>query len=472
MAMIFMLVAMIFIVGYKIQCVWIVYLVQLLMHLFLVCRIKDLCLTKLLSPCFLSLLYLSLNFLFGSMFVLNDIAIGSGLGLLDKIHAVTISNLQIANSFFILCNGIVFDVWLRGLKWRSFKNTHVFDVREFKKGRLFVFSLFILLFCAIVPIDLSMFGGAVADGTGAAENFNYYYRVVTIIFLSVGFFYTKERRVRYLFYLLMILYLVLTSFSSKREILFVVIFFLFIESLKQKLVLKVSIKNIAYLFIVSILAIWIILVSSVLRGYGNYDIKSPLDAFKSVNKYIQEDYFLEAATANFEVNSAYGHSMMCVDYVLNENIPLQYGKTFIKVLFIPFPRQMFPEKPNAMIDIYTRTYDPLFRSLGGSYPVCIYSEMFANFLFLAPFFVLLFFILFESMYYRILEQMDSRKSLFKLISLLMIYTLFISAVRGGGLESLVIPYIITLPVLLFLLLFCRKRPNQKLYVSRYLKIYR
>lgn len=439
---------MLMVVRYNIQLVGYVFILQLLGIVILVKLRGCINLTMLLSPGFLTLMYLLLNFAFGSLAVYNNVGLENTHVLHRRIMSCNESELFLINSFFLLCNCIVFDIWLKRVGY--YNHQYVQNIDCLKNKKILIACIVILIFLFFYQVNL-LFVGSATIPEGETTGYNFYFRLVTIIVLSISVIYSLGLKKRCLFYALILAYMTVTSYSSKREIMFIGILFLFLESLKTNIRINFSFKKMLLLFVACICFFYIVVFSSIMRGYGNYQIESPIDAIKKVPEYIQEDYFLDAATANFEVSAAYGHSALCVHYVLNDDIPLQFGKTIIKFLFIPIPRYLFPDKPNGMIHIYTQKYDSSFRGIGGSYPVNVYSEMFANFYLFAPLFVWVLFTIFEKMYYKIIHLLNRRVKYLRLLILLQFYLLFIGFVRGDGLESIFLPVVVTFPLLLYFL---------------------
>ena len=74
--------------------------------------------------------------------------------------------------------------------------------------------------------------------------------------------------------------------------------------------------------------------------------------------------------------------------VLSDLNLLAYGSTLIKPLFIMFPRDIFPFKPDSILELYTLAYDPAGRDLGGSWTIGLFSEFIWNFYFFGIFMVI------------------------------------------------------------------------------------
>ena len=121
---------------------------------------------------------------------------------------------------------------------------------------------------------------------------------------------------------------------------------------------------------------------SIARGYGNFDVENVLVAFFYIGDYIRSDIFRDAIVDNLEFSGVYFDTVNCADYVLNNQIPTLLGSTFIKPLFLPIPRELFPLKPESMINIYTSTFVPGFYSRGVLYLLDFMGKLLLIFCFL------------------------------------------------------------------------------------------
>ena len=183
---------------------------------------------------------------------------------------------------------------------------------------------------------------------------------------------------------------------------------------------------------------------SILRGYGGYKANNFFEASTYVFEYTSSQFFLPAIANNLELSYTYLHSNNVIEYVKRGKMDYTLGETFVKPFFIFIPSSII-EKPKNSIGYYTETYDKEFREEGGSYPVGIQSEFYLNFGMLSLFFVIPFFVFFNTLYRWTLKLIE-RKEIINYIYLLYGYQIFLTLVRGSGLDIFTV-YII-------ILLFC------------------
>jgi len=383
------------------------------------------------SPTFLTLLYLNLNFIVG------HITVSTGLGFDLKYYNAFMryESLTFITVYLIICNMIVFT----SLQFtRINRLPYTFESNDIKVPKFLIPLLLIVLFVlGFVQVDLSFIGGG--------GDFSYVYKLLCACFIVFILSY-KKKKSRFFIYPLIIVFFIIGSYSSKREILYVIILIIFLEIMRNRSNLKINLKYLFYGFLGFCGFIYIVLVSSIMRGYGSYEPENIVEASSYINDYVTSDIFLDALTANFETNAVYGNSTNAINYVYSNQVELTYGSTFLKFLFIPFPRQIFPDKPDSMIDIYTRKFMPEFRAIGGSYPIIIYSEVFWNFHILGFVFLFFLFKILNKLYVKLLININNNIMNVGTIFLLFMYITFIQFVRGSGLEIWLLYGVLTLPL--------------------------
>jgi hypothetical protein len=321
--------------------------------------------------------------------------------------------------------------------------THVTkNVRLKGNDSVLVISILVFAIFSFVPVDLSFLGGA--------GNFSYPLRLSAClgIFLSVR---PYPLLVRLIVYSAIIFFMALQSFFEKREVLYVVILSVFLEVASRDLRIRISLKQTCAAVAVLVLAVVIILWSSIMRGYGQYNPQSALQGLAYIPTYVSEPYFWDAAANNFETNGTLGNSSYCIHLVDEGRIPLQYGRTLLKCLFLPIPRSVFPDKPQSMIDVYTGIAAPALRSRGGSLPVTIPSEMYANFGFIGIVFVPFVFALLDRLFLFAIVgiQSDNSLRLGSQIAIFATVTCF-QISRGNGFEVFLIYVIVSIPLMALL----------------------
>lgn len=397
------------------------------------------------SPSFLTITYLGLNFFMGHYVVSNN------LGLTDKYfnQFVKFQSVNFITFYFLLCNLIVFlSIPLKKMrKYQYDKN----KLNKVSKNTTLVFSLlFFMIIVSFIYIDLSFIGGG--------GNFNYVYKLSSaIILMFLIKHYGLKKRV--LFYLLFLLIFVLSSFESKREIIYVLILILIVESFRYRINFNLSIKKLILYFCSFFLLFEIIIVSSIMRGYGNYNIDNPVDAISYSFDYLQSDFAKDVLVENFELSAVYGSSSIAVNYVYSDEVGLLYGSTFLKFLFIPIPRSILPNKPKSMVKIYTDKFDPKFSSIGGTNPIIIYSELFWNFSLFGFFFLYIIYYFFNRAFLKLYDLLVYNNISLKGVFILYMYVTFIQFVRGSGFDLWLLYALLSLPFLLIVKLLKLRNIN-------------
>lgn len=187
-----------------------------------------------------------------------------------------------------------------------------------------------------------------------------------------------------------------------------------------------------------------------MRGYGNFNVDNPFKATFYIGKYLSSSNIKNTLTANFELSTAYGNTSNAIDYVYKGEADHLYGYTFTKFLFIPIPRDVFPDKPRSMIDIYTTKFAPFYRDQGGSLPVGLYGESFWNFNLLSVLFIYLMFLLFNNIYYRAVLSVAKSRFKYNEIFIIYLYITLIMFVRGSGLDLWILYPLISIPLIIIL----------------------
>jgi hypothetical protein len=394
------------------------------------------------SPSFLCLAYLNFNFFLGQMVV----ARGIGFDLKYYNAFKNFESVSFITAFFLLCNLMVF----LSISFKSFNK--IINIRFIKsnlntinKSKV-LFLFLILFFLGYVKINLSFLGGQ--------GDFIYVFKLAVSI-LIVFIISDYKSKIRFLLYFFIICLFFNGSFNSKREILYVIILIVFFEFLRNKINVRIKLKQFLLFSFGFAFIFYLVIIASIMRGYGNYNVNDSINASKYVLDYISSETATKALASNFELNYLYGNSSNAVNYIYSGEEKYLYGSTFLKFLFIPIPRSLFPEKPLSMIDIYTNKFDPSFRSIGGSYPVIIYSESYWNFSLLAFPFLYLIFSLFNRFYLKVVGFIERSNISIYSVFLIFMYITLIQFIRGSGFELWLLYGIIPILFIGFLIKFLR-----------------
>ena len=358
-----------------------------------------------LSPCILTYVYSIINYVTGSLYYSIDVL--SGTSWYIDFFGINHYRLFFILTYQNLCNAIVVYI---GSKYPL----SYYRPPEVKSATLIVIPiimfLFILFFAMqIFIIDFSFIGGSSlsseSGGTDTGLNSPIVMGIVFLISHKLNS-YGVKKLLRLAIYAVMIIILAISSVGSKRELFFAIIGILIIEMVFHNSKIKFNLRNILVGTVAIALAVFYILTASITRGYGNFGVDSFSEAIDYVPMYAQSETFNVVVGNNFETPYHYASSVIACDYILEDKMPLLLGSSFLKVLFIPIPRSVFNYKPQSMVDAFTWAYDPEFRSMGGSFPVSVYSEFLANFHFLGIFFLIFFLYFFRSCLFLLLIKVS------------------------------------------------------------------
>lgn len=255
----------------------------------------------------------------------------------------------------------------------------------------------------------------------------------------------RPRWYRLAFYLAYLLGMLATSFQSKRQIVIVLFLFAFLEAAKTAYRLRWNAWALAQYIGFGGLFLGLVLVASVLRGYGGFDNGTVFAAVRAVPQYVGSDFFIDGLTDNLELNYSYGAGITAIDLTRRGVIEHQWGASIWKVLFLPVPRDAFTWKPESALQIYTKRFDSDMWAIGGSLPVFLQSDMFMNFdvLGLLPFAMIWLGVngLLLGFLKRPGRTLRAYTTLFLSICVLVL-------ARGSGLELYLLTYLLGLPILM------------------------
>ena len=423
------------------------YALQLFIFVIVVYRGKH-NMTIFLSPSFLTITYILLNFIFGHYAVVNALGLDRRYFLAYQSY----TSINFITFYFLCCNLLLFLTIPFEKITKLYSSEKIERKIEKSKSTTFVHLSILLLVLFVLgrlTIDFSFLGG---EGS-----FNYSFELTTAMAI-VLIVRNQSLKNKLLIYGVLLAIFVTNHFDSKREILFVLIFLVLFEAIRSRLVLRLKIKTMIVSCFITVIAVMIIVLSSILRGYGNYDVESPIEALGYVDDYLTSDFAKDALVMNFEVTPVYGNSTNAVDYVYNNKVNLLYGSTFYKLFFLPIPRSVYPEKPESMVAIYTSKFAPSFRAIGGSFPILIYSEVFWNFHIFGLIFLGVIFYLINRMYTYILDGILNDKINTTMLLYLFLYSTLIQFVRGAGIEMWLVYALISFPLMIiYVSIFFKRR---------------
>jgi hypothetical protein len=369
------------------------------------------------SPNALVFFYCSISLALGSLGMRDGLSLVPRTVLEYERHAYT----HVALSFVML--GLTFLPLIQMLFGRR-EAPSEFSC-QIKFGNLIPIFL-VILPVAFFGLDLSVFGGSGNLGVYAQS----FISVYLIVFLS-----RYPIALRYVGFIAILVLMVILHPHDKRIAIFLILPFIFLEF--RIGALRLSLSSIIVVFTIVCILIFLVLIMSIARGYGDFDVDgSVLLAVRYVGEYVSSDTFVAAFFQNIEVTYFYFHYVNAIEFVASGLEAPRLGETLIKPLFLPIPRDVIGWKPESIIHIYTNAYDPVIRSIGGSWPPNFAADYFWNF---HAFGILLFpvFAWCNVCIFNILTAYNADRRPGFFIFVLYVYMNILTYARGSGLDLFV-----------------------------------
>jgi hypothetical protein len=382
----------------------------------------------LLSPSFIAASYLNINFLIGSLVFMHGSVYES---LLTRY--VDWKSLPLSMTYFNLANFSIIGAYFLSRNLKLPNSKLLFDARRVKNLTLIFVGIFLVILFSFVGINLSFFSSDQSDFYIIPKSLGAIL-IVAILYRSVTL------KIRIICYSLIILVFSISSFEDKRDAIFLLLPILLLESRKSNFRVDLK-KGLTGILAISFLS-YLIMVMSILRGYGSYNPSGFIDAMKYVPDYIRSEDFIPAFMNNLEISYTYFHSNNAIEQIVNDPKKITFGSTIIKPLFIFIPREYFPQKPVSIIEHYTNSFSKEMRSEGFSAPISIQSEMFWNFHFLGVIFLFFLFILFNSVYRNVVQLIEA-DNIINYLPLLYIYQQSLVLFRGSGLDQFLVDVVLS-----------------------------
>jgi hypothetical protein len=189
----------------------------------------------------------------------------------------------------------------------------------------------------------------------------------------------RRTRFRFLAYAYYLGVLLAFSFENKREIAMVLFLAIFVEAYYRRNKLNFTFRSIAAYSVGGASFFALVMAASIMRGYGAFPVQTIVDAVTYIPQYLTSEFFIDGITDNLELNYSYGVTITSMDHTIRSLIPYQLGGSLIKVLFLPVPRELFPFKPESIMQVFTQEYAPDYWAADGSLPVMFAADAFINF---------------------------------------------------------------------------------------------
>lgn len=428
---------------------WIYYTihyVNIFIYVFTFLRKNNRGLTLFFSPILFAFLYLGLSFTLGSFVI--PLNLGFNSEVYDNF--IIIDKLNIYTIYFFIADVILLLVWkrttIKGLA--QIPNSSERSWMEFNPVTFIVFFTLFVVVSFVKPLEFILLG------------FTYPIKLILIICLILISI-QLPKKAKYSVYVLILFFVFIFHYHSKREIILVVLIFFFLESLYNNIKVKLNFKSFFIALIILFATIYLILAASIMRGYGSYKLKSPYHSFLMVPDYVQMPRFKHGIVDNFEINTVLGNTMICMDLVDKERIPLQYGGTYLKTFLSPIPRSIWPNKPLGMILKYTYTLNPRHKKIGQSLPVVHYAEGFANFYWLGIIIVVVILYLVERFYWYIITRKVMSILNGKLVFAIYLNCIVFQYIRGSGFDLFSLYALAPLPLILIINFLPKKKSIEK-----------
>jgi len=409
---------------------WIIFGCQLLITVpFLIKKIKYV--KNLFLPSFFVLIYFLINQILGAYLVPRNYGIDKQFRT-DVVYA---STYNIIVPYFLLINTALFILSIYSLTILSNNDSEIFSYVSKRNKKLiseYFFMIFLVIFFIITTqVSFSMI-------------FSIQLAILIVLFSIVS----KTKGVfKYLLYLTILSLLVVYKYQDKRELIIVFFSIIFLEAYIHKWIIKFSVSKIIKYSLIIITFMFLVISSSILRGYGNFNAKSFGEAINHIPEYISSSKFIDSFVENLELNYSYGTSISAMDQVIRGKIKYQYGLTIVKILFLPIPRKYLPFKPLSSMQLYTKSRNYNYFIEGGSYPISFQCDMFINFHILGMLPFLLIFLILDYIFLKIFE--NTRDTVRKMTYIYLVITILMLA-RGSGIELYMVYFIFGFITLVFL----------------------
>lgn len=403
----------------------------LLCFLYLWPAIKEKGILFIFSPTILSVLYISLNCIVGGFYMRAGLILDSDL--LHTFKAIPPEYLWGFAFVTVVFNSILCVIAYKRPKESLYPESQPEEKQVHKLTiirRIVVLSL-ILSIISSIPVEFHE-----TKSMGFIQSLYFPFFIGTLICLFYNFLQLRcSNMINWLVAICIFIISVILFYHSKREAFFCLIAMIIMLVLNGG-TYKLKIRHLVLGGILGVLSVVLVLSASLMRGYNKFDGGSFVEAVKAIPNYVESPAFWAATGSNFEFVAAYPHTVNSFNYIFNGEIPLLYGETFWKVLFVPIPKSVFNYKPRKMLEVYTEKYDMTFRQFGGSYPVMCYADFVANFSVFSILVIILFFNICDKIYYSACSGWSRNKDIVKILTSIAFASIIIQYTRGDGFSSL------------------------------------
>jgi hypothetical protein len=289
----------------------------------------------------------------------------------------------------------------------------------------------------------------------------------TFGFLVIAIVLAKTRwRYRHVVYVGLLLLFAATEYGNRRFALLLGVSVVFMEAAHLR-DLRLSFRRLLTCAVVLALAVILQMSMTVARGLEGFE-GSYWQTFHHLDSFVKLDNAVAYSLKTTEGPTLFWHGNNGLHYVLDDSSLLCYGSTLAKVLFVPVPRSVWPNKPQSMVHHYTSRWNPSFRRKGGSTGINVYAEYFWNFHFFGVLCVLPIFYLLNRVFFFYLRRLRAG-TIWPFVYVAVGYNSLLTYGRGHGLYNpaaevsiaLIVQWLVFNPIVTLL-----RAPNQTLLSSK------
>lgn len=391
------------------------------------------------SPSFIMAFYVTVNFALG--FYAMDHNYNIAVYQFRTLEFLKIKSIALGVSYTLIC--IWVSIMLFNVRYKTKPdNTSSAPDRGFMPHRSWSFykvAIALGLIVALSFIEINM------DFIGGNGDFS---MIPKTIIATVLFYELSSRRISYRWFVYLFTFgiFALTNYESKREAFFLIITILFLESVAGNIKARnFSFKYVLVFCLVIGGMVVALIVMTIARGYGGYQLSSAFDAVKYVPAMLTDENFIGFIFTTSEAPTTCYHSLKAIEMISRHPDYTTYGSTLAKVFFVPIPKDLFGFKPLSMTSIFTKLEAPALYRVGGSLPVNMYAEMFWNFNILGIPAVGLLMAILNRLYKKLYYLCMHGKRNVLMFTLLFAYTYLAGFFRGYGLDLYMAYVFVSIP---------------------------
>jgi len=383
----------------------------------------------LLAPSTLSIFYILISFILGSYFFSNS------------IYLLEYQNNWFQNWENVKLITIYFNISTIATEI-SYNYSRSYDLVKSLKDRNIKFSLFkltvlvvLLLTCLFIKHNYDIDNNIILISI---------YSLTSILFSIIVIWVNKFNLFfRILVYILIIGLLSFINSNDKRVAIMYILAFLIVEIPSCKnFIAKLSIVRVlTYLTSAGIVIMFVVFMSMTRannRGNGDFSLGSFQDIVVSSSRYLSSEKVLPIIVDNLEINYVFINSYNAINCIIENPDLLTYGQTYVKPLFIPIPRSLFPNKPEGIIHLYTKEVLPIEYNSGYCLPLTLPVEAFWNFHVFGLFATFLVFYFLNCVYKSIYDYSVMNKESLGMVFGMAVYVVIFMLCRDSGFSKLIL----------------------------------